>query len=236
MKRLLCVLLALLMLCGSAMGESGKDVYAVMQEAILEISGAQELYTVKTDAETSALLEEMQLWGITVADDYVVLETAWESCAAPMLREDPVEVLALALAYKAAFYDFVQEDIIVFVNWSGMELIVVDDDEFGLQAETLQGMGYRHLDKENVLALRRAIADALGLYITDSSFTYYDRFVKKSIDPYVPSKEPCFYCRGTGRCKTCDGDGLYNNPYTGDLMECTCNDGLCPTCDGTGWW
>ena len=236
MKKLLCALVFLLMMSCSAMGESSEDVYAVMQNALLEISGAEELYAFETDAETAALMEELQVCGITVGDDYVTLETAQTFYVAPMMRENPVEVLALALAYKAAFYDFVQEDIIVFVDWSGMESIMVDDDEFGTQVEMLLEMGYSQLEKQSVLALRREIANALGLYITDSSFIYYDLFVGDDDGGYVSSKEVCFYCHGTGKCKTCGGDGLYNNPYTGDLMECTCNYGLCPTCDGYGWW
>ena len=123
-----------------------------------------------------------------------------------------------------------------FTEDANMDSITVDDDAFGLQVKTLEGLGYTQLDKENVLALRREIASALGIYVTDSSFTYYDLYVEDEDDPYVPGKQVCFYCHGVGKCKNCGGDGLYNNPYTGDLMECTCNYGLCPTCDGTGWW
>ena len=239
MKRLLCVLAALLLASGSALCETKEAVRRAMQEVICGIAGAEDGYLLDPSEENAALLAWMQHWFITVTDEYVLLETAEDSCLAMIRREDPVEVLALALVCKAAFHDFVEEDIVVFVEWADMESITIDDDAFGLQVKTLTELGYTQLAEENVLALRREIAASLGMYVTDSSFTYYDRYVgsgQSSQGGYTPSQEVCFYCHGTGKCKNCGGDGLYNNPYTGDLMECTCSYGLCPTCDGTGWW
>jgi len=236
MKLLLCMLMVLLLLAGNALGETPETVRQTMQELICGIAGAESWYLLDTSVEDAELLKWMKHWFITITDDYVLLETAEDSCLAMIQREDPVEVLALTLVCKAAIHDCVEEDIVVFVEWSDMDSITVDDDAFGLQVKTLEGLGYTQLDKENVLALRREIASALGIYVTDSSFTYYDLYVEDEDDPYVPGKQVCFYCHGVGKCKNCGGDGLYNNPYTGDLMECTCNYGLCPTCDGTGWW
>ena len=45
----------------------------------------------------------------------------------------------------------------------------------------------------------------------------------------------CRVCFGTGDCDTCGGDRLYQNPYTGNQLECpNCTDGRCWKCGGTG--
>lgn len=46
----------------------------------------------------------------------------------------------------------------------------------------------------------------------------------------------CLYCHGTKKCDNCKGSGTYRNPYTGNLLLCSCENGVCPICDGTGVW
>ena len=241
MKKLLSVLLALMLMLTSAtaLAATNDRVRLAMQEAVCDAAGAPNGLPIYPTAEDAALLAWMNCWFISITDDMMLLETSGGSYLVPISREDPVEVLAMTLAYKAAFHDFVEEDIVVFVEWTGMESITVEDKDFGDQVEILTSLGYDQVSLKNVLALRREIAAKLGLRVTDSSFTYYDRYVTgsgSSSGGYVPAKQPCFNCHTTGKCQICYGRGTYRNPYTGDTMTCTCDDGLCPTCDGEGYW
>lgn len=243
MKKLLSALLALLLMLASATATAATDdrVRLAMQEAVCDAAGVSEGYALPTeDAQTLAW---MKCWFVNITDRLMLLETAKGSYLVPIVREDPVEVLAMMLAYKAALHDFVEEDVVVFVEWTGMESITVDDEAFGEQVEILLELGYDQVALANVLALRREIAAKLGLRVTDCSFTYYDRYVSdsnsysgNSSGGYVPTKQPCFNCHTTGKCQTCFGYGTYRNPYTGDTLICPCDDGLCPACDGEGYW
>lgn len=50
---------------------------------------------------------------------------------------------------------------------------------------------------------------------------------------YTPD---CHLCRGSGKCRTCNGEHRYINPLTGNYVTCPncAPDGLCSACGGTG--
>lgn len=71
----------------------------------------------------------------------------------------------------------------------------------------------------------------------DSYNTYGGGYGEETVEVEVPPGL-CRICYGTGDCATCNGDGFYQNPLTGNQISCpNCRytQGKCWSCGGSGY-